>query len=220
MTYSSSTPTPQRTVRDQLYLLAHHDDGQPVIHIPSLSLGLAAAVMIDLVLTERVTVTSGRIGISTVTPTGDAISDATLTAVLNTRQPRDLRPWLKWLSTDLYERTSSGLYAAGHVTRKFRRRLFGPDENIYRPTSGNTATYMAGPVFRAVNDSRYIEPPTYALAGLVGVLRLERVIGNNLSTNDLLARLAELARESDRPVRDIVGTVERLVGDQATAAYQ
>lgn len=212
---------PHSTLRDQLYLLAHERDGLPKTHLPSLRLGLAAAVVIDLIHAERISVTEGRIHVNpTFVTLSDSISAATLTAIINAGQANDLRACLRWLASDIYERTRGSLYAAGHLLRREQKRLLGGKDEIWRARQPDVTVFIAGPLFRALHSNALIDTPTYALAGLLRALHLQDVIGVNLHRNDLLAYLGELANRSSSSVRETLHILDRLIGDVATAAFQ
>lgn len=213
---------PHTTLRDQLFLLAHERDGQLKTHLPSLRLGLAAAVLIDLILVERISISDGRIHRNPilVKPPDDSISAATLTAITNAGPSSDARTCVRWLAGDIYERTRSSLYAAGHLLRRERKRLFGGKDETWRPRQPTVTVYIAGPLFRALNSNALIDAPDYALAGLIRTLHLHNVIGVSLDRNDLLAYLGELADRSSSSVRETLHILERLIGEVATAAFR
>lgn len=213
---------PHTTLRDQLYLLAHERDGQLKTHMPSLRLGLAAAVVIDLILAERISVTSGRIHVDPIFSRlpDDSINAATWTAITIAGPGNDLRACLRWLSDDIYERTRSSLYAAGHLLRRERKRFLGGKDEIWRPRQPEVTVWIAGPVYRALSTHALVDTPTYALAGLIRALHLHQAIGVNLASGDLLAYLRELAERSGSSVCETLNILERLIGDVATAAFR
>ncbi len=212
---------PHTTLRDQLYMLAHERDGQLKTHLPSLRLGLAAAVVIDLIHAQRLSVTGGRIHVNpTFVTLHDSISADTLTAITYAGPGNDLHGCLRWLAGESYERTRAGLYAAGHLLRREQKRLLGGTDEIWRPRKPEATEWIAGPLFRALHSNALIDTPTYALAGLVRALHLHNVIGVDLNSSDLLDYLGELAERSGSSVRETLHILDRLIGDVATAAFR
>jgi hypothetical protein len=207
------------TTRDRLYLLAHDSDGDPLTHLPSIRLGLAAATICDLILSEHLTVQKGQISYRAGASVADPINAVVLGAVHASKPPRDLRRWLKWISGDIHERTTSGLHACGQLVRTSKRRLLGPDRIAYRPRTPEVANYVCAPLYRALCGTNYIDTSTYVMAGLVHALQLQRVIGINLSNTQLLDQLYDLAIRAEPPVSETVQTLHQLIGETATAAH-
>ena len=118
-----TNPAVRFSLRDQLYLLAHDDEtGRPIAHLPSLSLGLAGAIVLDLYLGRRIRVDHDYLVIHDPRPCGDAIADHA-TAELAAKEYALLTPWLYWLADDLYESLTRYLVATGVLTTVRGRRL-------------------------------------------------------------------------------------------------
>ncbi|ODB75080.1 MULTISPECIES: GOLPH3/VPS74 family protein [Micromonospora] len=224
-----TAPVPGLPLRDELYLLAHNDDtGQPHIHRQALALGLAGAVLIDLVLTGRTTLDGSghpareqRIRLHIDRPVGDLITDAALTSLRHTRPAPPLRHWLRGFADDLYERTRAGLHAAGILRHTSHRRLGGLIRaDTYLPTHQRWPV-IARARLRYLADGR--EQPdnhTAALAGLVVALNLTDHLYLHDDTTTVAAQLRAIAEQHHRPVRDITTAVDAAVGDLATATYR
>ncbi len=209
-------------LHQELYLIAHDEEGQPVIHVPALRLGLAGAVLLDLVLTERLDIIGGQLVVHDRTPVGDSVADTVVPALLadRNRQDRQLRIWLKRLAEDADERTRASLVAAGVLARTSRRRLGIMPRTTYEPTShAPTVIARSGPRY-AVHGHQYPDPQCAALCGLLAVLRLHDTLYLDLPAADLLNRLRWIAYHQPRPVREITDTVEALIGELATAVYR
>ncbi|MBM7078065.1 GOLPH3/VPS74 family protein [Micromonospora humida] len=224
-----TTPVPGLPLRDELYLLAHNDDtGQPHIHRQALALGLAGAVLIDLVLAGRTILDNDdhpageqRVKIHIDRPVGDLIADTALTSLRHARPAPPLRHWLRGFADDLYERTRAGLHAAGILRHTSRRRLAGLIRaDTYLPTQTRWPV-IARARLRYLADGR--EQPdnhTAALAGLVVALHLTPHLFLPDNTTVVTAHLRAIAHQHLRPVRDITAAVDAAVGDLATATYR
>ncbi|MFC3499846.1 GPP34 family phosphoprotein [Micromonospora krabiensis] len=220
--------TARLPLRDELFLLGHDDDtGQPHLHRHALAVGLAGAVLIDLFLAGRITITphGGPVGeqrprARSVHPVGDLITDSALTAVRSPSSPT-LRAWLRDFPHDLYERTRAGLVAAGILRQTSRRRLGG----LVRADTYLVADTKWPVIARA--RLRYLatgrEQPddhTAALAGLVAVLGLSPYLYLDHDTAALASRLRAVADQHYRPVQTITAAVDAALGDLVTATYR
>ncbi|MEU4533168.1 GPP34 family phosphoprotein [Micromonospora ureilytica] len=216
-------------LRDELYLLGHNDDtGQPHIHRQALALGLAGAVLIDLIISGR-TVLDGdghpvgeqRVRLHIDRPVGDLIADTAIATLRHTHTAPPLRQWLRGFADDLYERTRAGLHAAGILRRTSRRRLGGLIRaDTYLPTHTRWPV-IARARLRYLADGR--EQPdnhTAALAGLVAALHLAHHLYLNDDTTTVTNHLRAIASQHHRPVRDVIAAVDAAVGDLATATYR
>ncbi|GII83600.1 hypothetical protein Ssi03_15900 [Sphaerisporangium siamense] len=209
------------SLHQELYLIAHDDDGKPLIQPPSLRLGLAGAVLLDLALNGRVNVTQGRIAVYDRSPIGDTVADSLIPAILNDRVNRDLKLWIKQIAEDIYDRTCGSLVAAGVLTKVTRRRLGVLAQVRYQPVDTTPAVRARAGVREATTDARGTPDAHYAaLCGLVGVLRLESTLYINQPSNRLVGRLLTIAGEYSRPVQEITQTVDTLIGETAVAAYR
>jgi hypothetical protein len=209
-------------LHQELYLLSHDEEGRPLIHVPALRLGLAGAVLLDLVLTERLQVAAGQLVVYDHTPLGDSVADTIVPTLLADRshRNRELRTWLRRLAEDADERTRGGLVAAGVLARTTRRRLGIVPRTRYEPTGhGPTMTARAGPRY-AVHGRQTPDAQCAALCGLLAVLRLHDTLYLDLPGGDVLDRLHAIAHRHTRPVREITATVEALIGELAVAVYR
>jgi hypothetical protein len=130
----------------ELWLLGHDEHGTPHIHLPSLNLGLAGAVLIELVMAERITIRTGSICVYDRAGIGEPLIDATRSAIAAERSQRLLPIWLRWIADDIYERTTGALIAAGIVVRQVTRRHLVARTERYRPTDSTIASRIRGGV--------------------------------------------------------------------------
>ncbi|NUR27357.1 MAG: GPP34 family phosphoprotein, partial [Catenulispora sp.] len=160
------------TLRDELYLLAHDDRGEPRIHTGSLSIGLAGACLIDLVIARRLTVDRGRLQMQDTSRTNDAISDWIIAQLVTSNTMRELRWWLAGIAGEIYDRTSGGLHAKGIVTKTTQRRLLGTTTR-YPPVNDSVIGPIRAMAWYVVHGRERPDDQCAALCGLLGVLRLE-----------------------------------------------
>ncbi|MCC5575176.1 GPP34 family phosphoprotein [Microtetraspora sp. AC03309] len=95
-----------------LYLIAHDQAGKPLINQPSLSLGPAGAVLLDLALTCRLDITHGRLAVYDLNPIGDMVAAGVLTRV--TRRRMGVMSQTRYPPTDVAPvvRARSGVHNA------------------------------------------------------------------------------------------------------------
>ncbi|WP_055479557.1 GOLPH3/VPS74 family protein [Sphaerimonospora mesophila] len=207
-------------LHQELYLIAHDDDGKPLIQRPSLRLGLAGAVLLDLTLSGRLNVTQGQLAVYDRNPIGDTVADTLIPAILNDRANRDLKVWIKQIAEDIYDRTCGSLVAAGLLTKVTRRRLGMLAQTRYQPVDTAPAVRARAGVRAAADGRETPDSHCAALCGLVGVLHLESALYIDQPSSQLIGRLRTIAGEHSRPVQEIVQTVDTLVGEAAVAIYR
>lgn len=204
-------------LHQELYLIAHDDDGKPLVQGASLSLGLAGAVLLDLTLSGRLHITQGQLAVYDPKPIGDAITDSVIPMILSDRVNRDLRLWTKLVAEDIYDRICGSLVAAGVLTKVTRRRLGVLSQTRYQPVDTAPAVY-ARAVVRAAAEGREVpDAQTAVLCALVGVMHLESALYIDQPSSQLVSRLRHIGGEYFRPVQEVVSTVDRLIGEAAVS---
>ncbi|MET7804328.1 GOLPH3/VPS74 family protein [Micromonospora chersina] len=221
---------PQLPLRDELFLLGHHDDtGQPHLHRQALALGMAGGVLIDLFLAGRITLDSYDdhpaadrwLRLNSDHPVGDLIADTALTAIHYSRTIPTMKAFLRSFADDLYERSRAGLVAAGILRHTARRRLGGlVRADTYLATDTKWAVVARARLRYLAAGREQPDNHTAALAGLVAVLGLTDHLYLDDDTTTLTSHLKTIAEQHHRPVREITAAVDAAVGDLATATYR
>jgi Golgi phosphoprotein 3 (GPP34) len=201
----------------QLFLAGHDPDGQLRVHPTTMRLGLAAAVMAELVLADNIQVTGDRFWVLAITGVvhPDALAEATRTAMRHDTSGRLVSHWLRVMAGSVYDRVSGGLLAAGLVVRETRRR-----EVRYPQTNTNITAQRIGELRAAITGHQVAHPAVLALAGLFALLRLEGQLGFAAPSADVLYRLTKLHAYSSSAVREVVIGANNLVGESALSAYR
>jgi hypothetical protein len=84
---------------DDLYLLAHHDvTGKPFVHRRALGLGLAGALLAELIFSDRVTISMGLVLVADRTLPRDELACIIVGLLTREHQEHQLRDWLTVLS--------------------------------------------------------------------------------------------------------------------------
>src|SRR5512142_2492912 len=187
------------SIRDRLFLIAHddHHGFRSWIHPPTLGVGLAGAILIDLVLAGKIHIESGMVFITDPydkTLVGDPITDQAFAIVRRHRPPRRHRDLITVLADDAYQRALGALIATGQIihTRSWAGR------SRYRPSDHLTITRAFGGAHSTVQrilanreNSREWNVADDALCVLIRVLRLHSAFGLG-GTSDLDPALEQI----------------------------
>jgi hypothetical protein len=139
---------------------------------------LAAALLGELVLLDRVRVHAGEVFVVSREPPGDALTHDVLDLLVVQRQHRELRMWLAFLAQDAATRVGERLLRAGVVEPVTRRGLWG-SQTHYMPTSSAQRNAVAWAPVRLANILVHGEPldrDDHALTGLVYATGLTRYV--------------------------------------------
>jgi hypothetical protein len=199
------------SLREEVFLLAHGDDGRLIGAEPGISAGLAGATLVDLLLMGRVAVGSGRLIVVDSAATGDAECDSTLAAIAANTEPTGPRAWVSWISAGAYERAVVGLEEAGVITRTVVRRLGLLTSSRCYPVDGDRLVRLRSRLRYAVHSSETPDPRTAALAGLVRVLRLHSALLLSMPSRDLLAALQRLSSTNPTTIRQVTNAVDAVI---------
>jgi hypothetical protein len=205
------------SVRDELFLLAHDDDGRLIGSEPGISAGLAGATLIDLLLARRVAVVGGRLTVVDSATTGDPEADATLEAIAENADPTGPRAWVSWISAGVYDRTGGVLEATGVVRRTSARRLGLLPVTRCVPVNTEDLVRLRSRLRYGVHSPAVPDASTAALCGLVRVLRLHASLLLSMPAEELLDALGRLARGNNTTIRQIVNAVDAVI---TAAAYR
>ncbi|GIJ47564.1 hypothetical protein Val02_44500 [Virgisporangium aliadipatigenens] len=122
---------------DELFHVAHDDrSGRARLHPRVAGLGLAAALLGELVLDGRVEVHGDGLEIVRRDPPVDPLAHATLAQLLAQPHHHDVRVWLAFLGATAIESVAQRLVVAGQLRRvvhgRWRRRVYYLPENAER----------------------------------------------------------------------------------------
>ena len=208
----------QLPLHQQLYLMAHDDQGGAYIHLPSLGLGLAGAIVLDLMLAERLAVHEGVVWARAEQPTGDPLTNTVLQAIDHLENQRSLLFWIRLISTDAYDRVSGGLISGGLLSRTTTKRRLGTRKDVFVPTDLGVSARIQSTVLHLFHGRSAGDPATAALCGLIGVLCLERTLDSAEGTaNQVRKRLRQVADEHVPSARIVLDLVGDLLGEAAVA---
>ncbi|MBT8228020.1 MAG: GPP34 family phosphoprotein [Dactylosporangium sp.] len=204
---------------DEFFRLAHHDTtGRPLLHPRATGLGLAAALLGELLSERKIFIQEGRLYPWQRTPPTDALAHATLDQLLAQPQHTEVRVWLGFLSTSAYPDVAGRLWRAGHVRPVTERRLLRRDVVTYVPTDLLTA---AGPWIHLTSILRWGEPVNWAEGFLLCLARVTGLDAHLL--HDLPAEAADhchrLCAAAPAPISELTTITAAAIGD-AVLSYR
>jgi hypothetical protein len=136
---------------DQYFLIAHEDrTGRSRLHPRATGLGLAGALIGELILEGRVGIAEGDLIILDRHPPTDALAHDILDLLIAQSRHRDVRTWLAFLSQDAAARVGERLMRLGAVEPVVRRRMLST-QTLYMPNSAEQRNAAAWAPARLAN---------------------------------------------------------------------
>lgn len=150
-------------VADDLYLLAHHDvSGKPFLQQRALGLGLAGALLAELVLVAALRAGPGGLVATGGVRVPDQLGRSVIALVLGEREPLAVQDWLHFLARGAADQVARRLERAGYVVAG-RRRWRG---ERWIPVNADCAFAPLIRVRAALDPARPAGEASVALAGL------------------------------------------------------
>jgi hypothetical protein len=198
---------------DDFWRLAHHDvSGKPRLNGRAAGLGLAAALVAELMWAGKINARDGRLWVMDKSPPSDALAHTILDQLVAQPQHNTIRIWLDFLSHDASEQVAQRLWRAGHVRRETSRRLLRPNGVRWVPVDCNTAHW---PTARLSTHLRNRTPMNHAdafLAGLATATGLDEHLLQDApaSTHEYLLHLIATAAP---PLHELLVHTHAAVGE-------
>ena len=125
---------------DDFFRLAHNDTtGKPLLHSQAMGLGLAAALLGELLGEQKIYLRQGRLYGWQSGPPSDALTHAVLDQIQAQPSHTEVSTWLKFLAVNAYEDVAVRLWKAGHLRPVSTRRLLRQTQTTWVPTNLITA---------------------------------------------------------------------------------
>jgi Golgi phosphoprotein 3 (GPP34) len=200
---------------DEFFLMAHDDEsGRTRLPERITGLGLAAALLGELALDERIEL---RAGLLDVPPRGAGLpapADDLTARVLQylVAEQHPVRTWLAFFARTARDDVAGRLAAAGVVARKPRRRPWQPDGWV--PTSPNTGTLPAARLVTQLIRGRPLSEQQTVLVGLLLATGLDELILWEVreSAPDTARHLAEEVAALKPSLTELISQTEAAVG--------
>jgi hypothetical protein len=206
---------------DQFFLIAHEDrTGRSRLHPRAVGLGLAAALLGELMVGERITAFEGDVYVVSRNPPGDPLTHDLLDLLIAQPQHRELRTWLAFLAQDAAIKVGERLIRAGVLEPVTRRKLRG-SETLYLPMSSDQRNFAAWAPVRLADilvHRRAMNMSDRVLAGLVVATGLTRqVLWDVDAHREGLNHLPTVIGSLPDGLRQLVEHTEAMVGSVLAA---
>jgi len=206
---------------DQYFLIAHEDrTGRSRLHPRATGLGLAAALIGELVLEGRLELIDGDLHIIDRRPPGDALAHDILSLLIAQPQHREVRTWLAYLSQDAAIRVGERLIRVGAVEPVTRRKMLST-QTLYMPNSAeqrNAAAWAAGRLANLLVRGIEMSVGDRVLAGLVAATGLTRHVLYDFQLHrQAFLQLPSAVGSLPGNLRELIEYTEASVGSVLTA---
>jgi hypothetical protein len=202
---------------DDLYLLAHHEaTGRPHLQSRATGLGLAGALLAELMLSGSVRLRSGDVVAADGSAPRDELARSVLSRVAGEPGRYPARDWLLFLARTAAQDVAGRLEQSGFLIRATSRRPFRPRQWV--PADPDSAF---APLLRVKSTLDYARPATaqnLTLAGLAVACGLGRHLGLYLPEG-AHRRIQEATRQLHPCLRDLIAHTQAAV-DSALLSHR
>lgn len=205
---------------DQYFLIAHEDrTGRSRLHPRATGLGLAGALIGELILEGRVGIADGDLIILDRHPPTDALAHDILDLLIAQSRHRDVRTWLAFLSQDAAARVGERLMRLGAVEPVVRRRMLST-QTLYMPNSAeqrNAAAWAPARLANLLVRGIEMSVSDRLLVGLIAATGLTRHVLYDFEMHRHAFQTLPNAVESlPSDLRELVEITEASVGSVLT----
>jgi hypothetical protein len=201
---------------DEFFLTAHDEDGKALLSERVLGVGLAAAVLGELVLPHRLTIQSGSLRVVDRRPLDEPLGAWVLAHLLRDAGRGSVRDWLSYLAKTAQDTVGRRLVHHGHVRRLERQRLLRGRVVRYQPANINLATWPRTRLYHDLAGSGALPDHDLVLAGLILATGLDQHVGWNLDHN-ARQHLTYLTRHLSPALRELLTTADAAVAEAVLA---
>ncbi|GAB3146985.1 hypothetical protein GCM10027290_29560 [Micromonospora sonneratiae] len=207
----------EAALADQFYRLAYSDvTGRPRLAGRAAGLGLAAALLGELVFRGNVWVKGRRLSIRACGTPADALAHAVFDQLVARPELTDLRTWVLFLAGSAPEDVARRLARGGHLRREQKRRRLRR-ETVWVPTNMNVAATPWALLSVRLRRLELLSHEDMFLAGLCVATGLDRLLFDGASPQ---ARryLTQVSAGLWPPALELVDVTSALVADAILSA--
>ena len=202
---------------DDLYLLAHHEiSGKPHLQPRAAGLGLAGALLAELILSGKIYLRPDQIMVADRSPPGDGLARSVLGLLVSEPEQHAPRDWLLFLARTAAEDVALRLEQSGYLTRISSRRPWRGQRWI--PVDADCAFAPFLRAKSALDSSKPVTAQNAALAGLAAACGLGRQMALYLPPK-AHHRLQEAAQQLHPSLRDLITQTQAAV-DSALLSHR
>jgi Golgi phosphoprotein 3 (GPP34) len=197
---------------DDFYYVAHDDtSGKARLHADAARVGLAAALLAELILLGHITVRDGELTIVDTGSPHDELESDVLAQLDGEREHRAVSTWLAFLRRTATDLVSQRMVREGLLIRSVGRGLLGAATVRHVPADMSYAAWPAARLRRLITKGERMTLQDGVLAGLADAAGLSRFVlwdGDARSFH----YLAWLVSVLPRPLREVVEQTTAAVG--------
>ena len=194
---------------DDLYLMAHHErTGRLLLSARAAGLGLAGALLAELMLASCVGVVGGQVAVTGAAAPDDGLAAGVLGLLASEQPPRPVADWLAFLGrtapADVARRLEQAGYLAPVAARPWRAAR-------WRPADPDCAFAPIVRVECALSTARPANAQSVALAGLADACGLGARLALYLAPG-ARARLEQAAGQLGPGLRELITQIQAAIG--------
>jgi hypothetical protein len=194
---------------DDLYLMSHHErTGRLLLSARAAGLGLAGALLAELMLAGCVHVTRGKLDATGPAQPDDGLAARVLSVLAGEQPPRPVADWLAFLArtapADVAERLERAGYLVAAPALPWRAAR-------WRPADPDCAFAPVTRVKSALSPGRPADVQSVALAGLAAACGLGARLADYLPPGSR-ARMEQAAALLDPGLRELIAQTQAAVG--------
>jgi len=202
---------------DDLYLLAHHEvTGKPHLQPRAVGLGLAGALLAELMLSGNAYLWPDRIAVTDRSPPEEGLARSVLGLLVSEPEQHAPRDWLLFLARTAAEDVARRLEQSGYLTRISSRRPWRGERWV--PVDSDCAFAPFLRVKSALDSSRPVTAQNAVLAGLAAACGLGRHLALYLPPK-AHHRLQEAAQQLHPSLQDLIAQTQAAV-DSALLSHR
>jgi hypothetical protein len=196
---------------DDFYFTGHdHISGKRHLSEGATGLGLAASLLGELVMFDRITVDRANIRVVNRVPPEDALAFTILEHLLAEPTVTTTKEWLLYLRQDAEDQVGQRLLRAGHVRRVQARKLLRTTMH-YVPVDLNTFLWPATRLEMALRRREQVDLQDLFLAGLINVTDLHRSVIHGVPSST--TSLSQLLPALPPALRELLVITDAVYGD-------
>jgi hypothetical protein len=202
---------------DDLYLMAHHEvSGKPLLQPRAVGLGLAGALLSELVLVGKIRIVPSGIAVADRTAAEDALADSVLGLLVAEPAQHSAQTWLLFLARTAAGDVARRLAQSEYLTRAPGRLPWRGERWV--PVDAECAFAPIARVKSALDPARPVHVQGAALAGLAAACGLGSRLALYLPP-DTRRRLDEVAGRVDPGLREVIAQTQAAV-DSALLSHR
>lgn len=197
---------------NDMFRLVHRDsDGRLLLDARVAGLGLSAALLGELLMTNRIQLRDGVVVAGSGAAPVDVLAHSVLDQVASEPIHHPVRTWLAYLARGSHTQVAARLIRGGHVREHRSRGLFSRSVR-YLPVDMNAAAWPWARLSTRLRNGEPLDGFDTLLAGLVLATDLHRIVLLG-ATDDLAGELRRVVGAAPAMVRELVYHTEAAVGD-------